>query len=100
MRIRKPIKIDEYEFVVRELTVKEIINLFQEVTNNAANLEVDSEGEDTSGIGFFKGELKRFISLALEGEHDVDVFYEMAPSDIDKLYYHPKFFLLLFYLRL
>lgn len=83
MRIRKTVKIDDHEYVVRELTVREIINLFQEASDGA----VKTGGKaDDAGVEFFKSEFGRFLQLALEGQHELDEFINMPPSDIDKLY--------------
>ena len=83
MRIRKPIKIDDREYVIRELTVREIINLFQEATENAS--KVDGEADNT-GLDFFRNEAERLINLAFEGTHKPEDFIDMAPSELDSIY--------------
>lgn len=90
MRVRKEVKIDEKEFVVRELTIREIIDFFQSAMDNARKAEA-KEGEeksasDTEAIDWLKEEMESLMKLALEGNHSIDELYSMAPSELKKLY--------------
>lgn len=88
MRLRKTIKIDETEFVVRELTIREIIDYFQNLTNKAESETIDEEqtGEATDTFKFFKDEIQVLLNLALESTHTVEDLIKMAPSELKKLY--------------
>ena len=61
MRVRKTIKIDKDEYVIRELSLRQIIDYFQELTN------ADKEEEETTDtLGFFQKEIQALLDLALE----------------------------------
>ena len=82
MRIRKTVKIDDREYVIRELTVREIINLFQETIDKAS----EAGAEKTTDITFFKEEVERFLKIAVEGGFKTEDLMDMAPSEIDLLF--------------
>lgn len=84
MRVRKTVKIDDREFVLRELTVAEIIDLFENTTSNAKSVGDNDKVADTTD--FLKEEIQRMLSLSLEGEQKVEDFYKMAPSELKILY--------------
>jgi len=83
MRVRKEIEIAEKEYVVRELTLREIIDYFQELTNESNKGEEEST---TDTLAYFKGEIQTLLTLALEGDHKVEDFLEFTPSAIQSLY--------------
>lgn len=89
MRVRDTIKIGETEFVVLELTIRQIIDYFQELMTRAESEDkneevVESEAKDT--FNFFKGEIQVLIDLALEGDYKVEDFLDFRPSDLEDLY--------------
>lgn len=84
MRVRKEIKIGEVGFVVLELTLRQIIDYFQSLTNAA---EVDDAEEETNDtMSFFKTEIHTLLNLALEGDHKVDDFLDFRPSELKEIY--------------
>ena len=85
MRVSKEIEIAEKKYVVRELTLREIINYFQALTNEAEKgKEKDETTTDT--LAYFKGEIQTLLTLALEGDHKVEDFLDYTPSAIESLY--------------
>lgn len=89
MRVRTEVKIDDKEFVVRELTIREIIDFFQGAMENARKAETQEKKEpvsDTEAFDWLKEEMETLMKLSLEGNHTVDELYSMAPSELKKLY--------------
>lgn len=83
MRRVKDVQVDKTVYTVRELTVKEIINLFQRVEKKSP----DSEDTDTTdSIGYLKSELQQMLALGLEGDYKVEDFYDMSPSELKQIY--------------
>lgn len=82
MRERKRITIEDKEYVVRELTLREIINYFQELIGSAE----ESETKATDTLTYFKGEIQTLLNLALEGNYKVEDFLDFTPSVLKKLY--------------
>jgi len=81
MRVRKTIKIDKDEYVIRELSLRQIIDYFQELTN------ADKEEEETTDtLGFFQKEIQALLDLALEGDYKVEDLIDLAPSELKLLY--------------
>lgn len=83
MRVRKEIKIGEAEYVVLELTLRQIIDYFQSLTTAA---EKDAEEETNDTLSFFKTEIHTLLNLALEGDHKVDDFLDFRPSELKEIY--------------
>lgn len=95
MRQTKDVEIDKRVYTVRELTVKEIIGVFQrhdEKVLKEKEEEESTDGTDTTGsIGFLKSELQEMLNLALEKGKEGEVytmndFIDMAPSDLKIIY--------------
>ncbi len=82
MRERRKVTIGDKEYEVLELTLREIIVYFQELTGKAE----DEEEQATDTLDFFKSEIQTLLNLALEGDHKVDDFLEFTPSRLKKLY--------------
>lgn len=83
MIVNKRVTINEREYVLRELTIREIIDLFEN-TSTGANEVSDTETADAST--FMKGQIQRLLSLALEGNYKLEDFYDMRPSDVKEIY--------------
>lgn len=84
MRVRKTIKIDKDEYVIRELTLREIIKYFQDLVNTA---EKDKDKVDTPDtLNFMKDEIQVLLNLALEGNYKVEDLMDLAPSELKLLY--------------
>ena len=83
MRVRKVVKIDDREFVLRELTIAEIIDVFENTSVKIEDIGKDKASDTTD---FLKDEIQRIVNLSLEGEHEVKDFYKMAPSELKLIY--------------
>jgi hypothetical protein len=77
MRKRKTIKVDDREITVKELTVKEIL----EIGNRIA----DQDKAGDVSLGAIKAALGNHLGMGVEGVQ-VDDLMEMAPSEIDSIY--------------
>ncbi len=93
MRKTKDVEIDKRVYTVRELTVKEIIGIFERHDEKILKEKEESTDDtDTTGsIGFLRSELQDMLNLGLEkgkeGEvYTMDDFIDMAPSDLKLLY--------------
>lgn len=97
MRQTKDVEIDKRVYTVRELTVKEIIGVFERHDESVKSKDKDEETTDagdtdtTGSIGFLKSELQEMLNLALEKgkegeEYTMDDFIDFAPSDLKLLY--------------
>lgn len=95
MRQTKDVEIDKRVYTVRELTVKEIIGVFERHDESVLKKKeesTDAGDTDTTGsIGFLKSELQEMLNLALEKgkegeEYTMDHFIDFAPSDLKLLY--------------
>ena len=84
MRVRVTAKIDKTDYVVQELTIAEIIDFFENVTNVDPKILGD-EAED-AGKEFMMKELQVLLDLALEGDHKVEDFIPKAPSELKLIY--------------
>ena len=73
MRKRKTIKVDSREITVKELMVKEIMDIFNDMTS--------IEGNSMAG---FADEIKKILPLATD--LTLDDLYTMAPSEIKEIY--------------
>jgi hypothetical protein len=78
MRQRKTIKIDDKEITVKELTVREIISIGDNVTN-----QIKEDSRD--GINVLKDLLAVHFPLGFDNLN-LDDLLDMAPSEIDKIY--------------
>jgi hypothetical protein len=76
MRKREPIKIDKKEITVKELTVREILEI--------AELKNVRKGADLS-LAMFKKEFSNYLPRAVEGIK-VDDLLDMAPSELKQIY--------------
>lgn len=84
MKVSNKVKIGEDEFVVLELTLRQIINFFQELTTTA---EKEAGEEDTKdAMNFFQREIQTLLNLALEGDYKAEDFMDYRPSELKKLY--------------
>lgn len=83
MRLRKTIKIDKDEYVICELTLRQIMDYFQELTTVKDKGE---EEETTDTLNFFEKEIQALLDLALEGSYKVDDFMDYSPSELKELY--------------
>jgi hypothetical protein len=111
MRLQSSIKIDEKEYNVRELTVKEIIQIFSgTVLSDKSNLSEKEEKEEIDAFAIIddfigdSGILKSFIALAIPNVKIKDLI-ELAPSELMKIWdkikeVNPHFFVLAQQLRL
>lgn len=97
MRQKKDVKIDDKEFTVKELTVREIIDFFeksgdiapQEPGKTPAKKKSGSKKKpnlDATSTDLFKKQLQEFIDLAFVGKHNIDQFIKMTPSEIKTLW--------------
>jgi len=88
MRLSDKVTIDKVEYEVLELTLRQIIDYFQNMSTRAeeSSEEDKKSGVTTNSIDFFKSEIQTLLSIALEGDHKVEDFLDMAPSDMKKIY--------------
>jgi len=95
MRQRATVKIDDKEYTVKELTVKEIVELVSNYKFDGSRPEVlkdDPEGELDAQLGehgftilgIFGG-VKELVDLGLEGA-SIEDLYKMTPSEIDTIF--------------
>lgn len=77
MRIRKTIKLDDREITVKELTVKEILDV--------GNRLADQDKDSSVTLDSIREALDQHLSLGVEGVTVADLM-EMAPSEIDTIY--------------
>jgi len=76
MRKRDTLKIDEREITVKELTVREILEI-AELKNTG--------GERDLTLAVFKEEFGNYLPKAIEGVN-LDEMLEMAPSELKAIY--------------
>jgi len=91
MRQTKDVEIDKRVYTVRELTVKEIIGVFERHDESKKKEDTTDSTDTTGSIGFLKSELQEMLNLALEKgkegeEYTMDDFIDMAPSDLKLIY--------------
>jgi hypothetical protein len=83
MRLKKTVEIDDQKYVVRELTIRQIIDLF----NDLKEPDESSPNTQLGDLGFLKNEADKLLNLAFEGEkYSFDDFIEFAPSEVKELY--------------
>ena len=75
MRKREPIKIDKREITVKELTVREILEIAELKNVTSDNLSID----------VFKKEFSNYLPRAVEGVKVEDLL-DMAPSELKEIY--------------
>lgn len=84
MRQRKTIKLDDREVTVKELTVKEILDIGNRIADQGTGTEGEGKSDNLS-LDAIKGALDKHMGLAVEGVTVTDLM-EMAPSEIDQIY--------------
>lgn len=82
MRLKKTVEIDDHKYVVRELTIEQILNLFNDVKGSKS-----SPDTKLGDLGFLKNEAEDLINLAFDGDkYSLDDFVKFAPSEVKQLY--------------
>lgn len=89
MRKREVVKIDEKEYTIKELTVREIIEIFSDSDFFKEKMKEDGEVKNTGGTYF--DELKDMLSilervLSYCSDFKLEDLKELAPSEIKNLY--------------
>lgn len=83
MRLRATVKIDKKEYTVKELTVREIIDLISNYESNDDKPNPSAAGAKALlGITPF---VEKIIALSIEGAELKDLF-ELAPSELAMIY--------------
>lgn len=80
MRRTLEVKIDKSVYTVRELTVKEIIGVFNKSQDNS------QDANATDSISFLQGELDNMLKLAIVEDVELEEFLTYTPSDLRQLY--------------
>ena len=80
MRKRKTIKIDTREITVKELTVREIL----EILDEAGVQETKSEDKSKDGLQDLKGLVEKHLAKATDAT--LEEFKNMAPSEIKEVF--------------
>lgn len=85
MQVSKTATIKDTEYVVRELTIGEIIELFENTTTKAEDFRKVGT-TDAAASEFLKKEIQVLLNIAMEGDHELKDFYKMKPSEAKLIY--------------
>lgn len=88
MRLQNSIKIDDKEYTIRELTVREIIDVFSKNESEDGSNHTPEEGKIAMAVGQMfggAGYLTRFLELAMPGTSLTDLV-KLAPSELNKIW--------------
>lgn len=81
MRKRSVVKIDKQEYTIKELTVKEIIEILS--TTQFGDEEPKTQVESLFGFGNF---IDKIINVGFEGGINREALIELAPSELNEIY--------------
>ncbi len=79
----KEVKVGDTKFVVRELTVQDILDFFE--SSKIANAPSNSDAAE-KGVDLFKDEIQSLVDIGLKGDHKIEDFTSMRPSDIKQIW--------------